>query len=103
VVDGDTLCTFHTYPGNVNNYQLLKHVLYPNPTNNSSWLEWEAQGNQSYRLVVTDALGRVVYQMQTEVGQNRLELPAREWPNGWYSYQLTGLNETANGKLVVRH
>lgn len=102
VVDGDTLCKFHTYPGNVNNYQMLKHTLYPNPTSNSSWLEWEAQGNQSYQLKVTDALGRVVYQIQTEVGQNRLELPAYEWPNGWYSYQLTGLNQTATGKLVVR-
>lgn len=78
--------------------------LFPNPVTDRLQVDLSAWANQSVRLAVTDALGRVLLHEQVSAAEqiHLLELP-QGWPSGVYSLTVTGQNgERVTGRFVRR-
>ena len=72
--------------------------LYPNPVTTQLWVD---AGELLFKqLIVTDQLGRLVYQSK-ETRQNTTVLDVSTWPSGMYILKIvTNKNETMLKKFV---
>ncbi|MBL7795689.1 MAG: T9SS type A sorting domain-containing protein [Saprospiraceae bacterium] len=78
--------------------------LFPNPVSDRLQVDLSAWANQTVRLTVTDALGRILLEERVWAVEqiHVLELP-QDWPSGVYSLTVTGQHgERATGRFVKR-
>jgi photosystem II stability/assembly factor-like uncharacterized protein len=81
------------------------HLLYPNPSDEATTLEWELSTGMEVRVIAFDQKGRSVWTHihPGTVGKNQLVIPTREWPAGMYSLQWETTSGLQSASLVVSH
>lgn len=72
----------------------------PNPATNQFAIDYKLVDGQDGRVVITDALGKVVYAQNVE-GQNMLVVNSSEFANGMYFVTLTSRKITKTERLVI--
>ncbi|KAA5535038.1 Omp28-related outer membrane protein [Taibaiella lutea] len=78
--------------------------LYPNPTNNASYLELNLTRPMQVNINVTDVLGRQVYKVTQSlyIGQNTIAIPSYNFEAGQYNVTITDENQSRfSRKLIV--
>jgi len=81
-----------------NNYKI---IIYPNPFNNSTLIEFENRKNQKYTLTLYNSIGQIVKQIDNiTTGQIRIERD--NLTNGLYFFQLRTDSEiVGNRKFII--
>ena len=93
-------------PTGINGLEGLEGDLevYPNPTGEVAFLQFELSERQALTLVVTDALGREVWRTDYEglAGRNVVEWrPEVDLPSGWYFATLRGKKGVKTAKVEL--
>jgi hypothetical protein len=93
-------------PTGINGLEGLEGDLevYPNPTGEVAFLQFELSERQALTLVVTDALGREVWRTDYEglAGRNVVEWrPEVSLPSGWYFATLRGKKGVKTAKVEL--
>ncbi|HOJ04455.1 MAG TPA: T9SS type A sorting domain-containing protein [Bacteroidota bacterium] len=77
---------------------------FPNPFNNLTTFIFTAPGEGTLKLVVHDALGRVVYDGQHVVrqgGMQSIDIPTYSWAQGIYYYRVEMGSRIRTGKMIL--
>jgi hypothetical protein len=77
--------------------------VFPNPASNSANVSIDMSQNENVNMVITNALGQVVYNeaMSLDAGSNQIKLNTENWAGGLYSINLTTAKGTVNHKLTI--
>ncbi len=96
----DTLC-FGLYGlGNIEN-TYIKTKLYPNPTNNKSYLEVEGLSSEA-DVLVYDMIGRVIKTYKINQDTKELEIDLSNHAKGVYSIRIVNQSINQTKKLIVQ-
>ncbi|MEM6261192.1 MAG: PKD domain-containing protein [Bacteroidota bacterium] len=75
--------------------------VYPNPASERVWVKFENDDQQSHKLIVTDAQGKMIDQYLSN--QSEIEIDLTEQPAGLYFFQLQSENgQHASGKILKK-
>lgn len=83
---------------------VLSSTVYPNPMQNSAQLEFELAHDATVKLIITNALGRSVYNETIghfTSGLQRVNLPISELTSGTFFYRLIVLDHYCEGEFVI--
>ncbi len=83
-------------------YRLLQN--YPNPFNPHTKITYQIPKSEFVKLVITDILGREVYELQNEfktAGVHNLTFDATGFASGVYFYQIKAGEFTDSKKMVI--
>lgn len=107
--NGTLLCTQPQLPV-ANQYFLAENnaeflSVYPNPASNSALIGFEARGNTSVRLQITDLTGRLIREealFLTNSARQEINLNTSDLHNGVYIVSVVNSSQLLTGKLVVQ-
>ncbi len=76
--------------------------IYPNPTNNNTFINIDLQEENNVNINVINLLGKTVYNYNNSIfGQNKIKLETSDLPNGIYLVEINIGNEKVTKKLVI--
>jgi len=81
----------------------LALTLYPNPANSDVAVRYHLLEQEQVEVKVYNLLGGIVYQQNTQgtAGVNAMNIPASDWPAGYYLVSLVVNGQQFNQKLSV--
>ena len=77
--------------------------VYPNPSDNLFTVRFELKENEDIRYRISDLSGKLISEqslINAEIGLNTVEVPAIEWPNGIYLFEMYTQKGIIAEKLV---
>lgn len=80
--------------------------IYPNPTSNRTFVEWNPNNLQPQEIQVLDVSGRMLRKELVDRGsqnQGRMELELRDLANGVYIIRLKGVDLDIKEEFMVQH
>ena len=105
--------TYISSPGNpcftvgVNelNNQISAVNIYPNPTSNSVFVDFNFNKSQSATLRIVDFTGKIVKEIPEYItmGQNHLDISTADLSQGVYMLKITSQEININHKIIVMH
>jgi hypothetical protein len=83
----------------------ISFILYPNPANESIYLELKPDYSPHFLdVLITDLYGRVFEQMRFDGDDTRISINTAAWPSGMYLIRITaGDHVHAVAKFVISH
>jgi hypothetical protein len=75
--------------------------LYPNPANESIFINIDVNDNSNAGVRVTDMLGHVVYTTEIYNKNAQLMIPVNTWNNGIYLVSVTNGDQIISKKIVI--
>lgn len=103
-LDGLMFDDFHyeDWVEGIEEFAQVQSKVYPNPANQSATIEFDNPEFSTFRLTVSDALGRLIYTRQ--LPRQTANLATDKFPDGVYYYSLTSTerSERAWGMFVVK-
>lgn len=96
----DLLNTNEISEGNINT------LLYPNPANKITYVEFTLNNSSSTSLIIYDQLGRVVQKNKEQIlpsGINRIEFNVSNYNSGIYYYKLKVGSQSKVGQFIVQN
>jgi hypothetical protein len=88
-----------------NNETVVISNLFPNPTTNSTTLNYDLNAATDVTVSVTDVTGKAVYSntvTNQAIGAHSLEINAKEFNSGIYFVNLTSAGSTVTRKLIKK-
>ena len=77
--------------------------IFPQPANEQLHVQLSQPAKQGTTLVIFDALGQTVQEIQLPEGVTTYEWSTAEFPAGLYQYTLRSGENSAHGKFLVSH
>ncbi len=80
----------------------INHAICPNPFSNTTILNFDFSGSQTYSLQIFNSTGQLVKNVN-QINAGKIEISGNELTSGIYFYLLTNdKNEIASGKLIKK-
>jgi hypothetical protein len=88
---------------NTPKYEPSKFMIYPNPADSYTKIDFEIDNGQTGDIIIYSADGKIVKRYKVDGAFGSLLLNSQDLPTGEYVYQLTTAKSSGSKKVIVIH